>query len=152
MTLNSDNPWPTLEEAKQRVLHIQRKLHRWSREDSVKRFHDLYNLVHDRSMLLVAWHRVQSNKGSKTAGVDGRSRWEIEHRRGVLPFLEDLRVALKQRTFRPLPVWERAIPKAGGKVRYLGIPTPTANCTVVQQSFGIRDDRSSLPPPARPMP
>ena len=123
MTLNSDNLWLSLDEAKVKVLQVQQKLHRWSREDPEKRFDDLYNLVHDRATLLVAWHRVRSNRGSRTAGIDGKSRWFIEHRRGVLPFLEDLRSTLKQRTYRPLPVRERAIPKAGGKVRYLGIPT-----------------------------
>ena len=40
-------------------------------------------------------------------------------------FLDDLRAALKDGSFRPLPVRERKIPKPGGsgKVRNLGIPT-----------------------------
>jgi len=31
--LNSDAPWPTPEEAAERVLEIQRKLHKWARDD-----------------------------------------------------------------------------------------------------------------------
>src|SRR5262249_8221649 len=38
-------------------------------------------------------------------------------------FLGGLRADLKARTFRPLPVRERMIPKPGGKRRRLGIPT-----------------------------
>ena len=41
-------------------------------------------------------------------------------------FLERLRSALKDRSFRPLPVRERMIPKADGKKRRLGIATVTA--------------------------
>lgn len=47
----------------------------------------------------------------------------IEAERGLEGFLVHLRDDLKARTFRPLPVRRRAIPKAGGKVRYLGIAT-----------------------------
>jgi hypothetical protein len=41
--------------------------------------------------------------------------------RGVEGFLDELRSQLKDRSFRPLPVRERMIPKAGGKLRHLGI-------------------------------
>ena len=68
MTLNSDKPWPSLEEAKSRVLHFQQKLHRWSQKDPEKRFSDLFNWVHEEATLVVAWHHVKSNRGSKTAG------------------------------------------------------------------------------------
>ena len=58
-------------EAERRVLGIQAKLHRWARDDSHRRFDDLYNLVCDPAFLLVAWVRVRSNKGARSAGVDG---------------------------------------------------------------------------------
>ena len=123
MTLNSDTPWPSVSDAKLRVLDIQRKLHQWSKADAEKRFEDLFNLVCDRATLVVAWDRVRSNRGSKTSGVDGVSRWHIEHRVGTTRLLEELRSELKARAYRPSPVRERGIPKAGGKTRYLGIPT-----------------------------
>ncbi|MFE7842637.1 reverse transcriptase domain-containing protein [Streptomyces sp. NPDC057474] len=57
------------------------------------------------------------------AGVDGKSAYYIE-RQGVGEFLAELREDLKAQQFRPLPVRERMIPKAGGKkLRRLGIPT-----------------------------
>ena len=82
-----------------------------------------HNLVTDPGFLLVAWARVRNNRGARTAGVDGQTAHYIEAVRGVPGFLGDLRVDLKARTFQPLPSRRRAIPKPGGKVRYLGIAT-----------------------------
>ena len=109
--------------AERRVLEIQAKLHRWAGDDPHRRFDDLYNLVTDPAFLLIAWTRVRGNKGARTAGVDGGTAHYIEAVRGVEGFLAGLREDLKARTFQPLPVRQRAIPKAGGKVRYLGIAT-----------------------------
>ena len=106
-----------------RVQGIQAKLHRWARDDPHRRFDDLFNLVADPAFLLVAWDRVRHNKGAKTAGVDGQSACYVQAVVGVEEFLGRLRVSLKDRSFRPVPVRERMIPKAGGKVRYLGIAT-----------------------------
>jgi RNA-directed DNA polymerase len=123
MTLNSDIPWPSIDDAKQRVLCMQKKLHQWTKADSERKFDDLYNLVYDRATLIVAWERIKSNAGSKTAGVDGVTRWSVEHRMGINRFLEEIRLSMKERTYKPLPVREHGIPKANGKTRYLGIPT-----------------------------
>lgn len=111
-------------EAERRVLEIQTKFHQWAAADSGRRFDDLFNLITDPAFLAMAWYRVRENKGARTAGIDGRTAWEIEHSvRGVSGFLAELRADLKARAFRPVPVRERKIPKAGGKVRRLGIPT-----------------------------
>ncbi|HKT01270.1 MAG TPA: hypothetical protein VJT31_17225 [Rugosimonospora sp.] len=58
--------------------------------------------------------------------MDGRTAVSIAAGTGVEEFLDRLRVALKERSFRPLPVRERMIPKAGGKLRRLGIATVMA--------------------------
>ncbi len=121
--MNIDDPDEALFDAEHRVLEIQTKLHRWARDDPHRRFDDLYNLVVDPAFLLVAWCRVRGNKGARTAGVDGETAHYIEAVRGVAGFLSELRDELKARTFQPLPARRRAIPKAGGKVRYLGIAT-----------------------------
>jgi RNA-directed DNA polymerase len=125
--VNTDAPWPTLsvEVAEARVLGIQAKLHQWATDDPDRRFDDLFNLVHDPAFLLVAWRRVKGNKGARTAGVDGRTALYVSGVRGEEGFLADLRAELKARTFRPLPVRERLIPKPGGSKRRLGIPTVT---------------------------
>jgi RNA-directed DNA polymerase len=121
--VNTDEPGHALSMAERRVLEIQTKLHRWSASDPQRRFDDLYNLVCDPAFLLVGWSRVRSNKGARTAGVDGETAHYIEDVRGLEGFLAELRTELKDRTFQPLPVRQRAIPKAGSKVRYLGIAT-----------------------------
>jgi RNA-directed DNA polymerase len=122
-------------EAERRVLGIQAKLHRWAREEPHRRFGDLFNLVCDPAFLLVAWARVRSNKGARSAGVDGHSAYSIEARVGVEEFLDRLRSMLKDRSFRPVPVRERMIPKPGGKRRRLGIATITDR--VVQASLKL---------------
>ena len=122
-SLNSGAPWPTPKVAEARVLGIQRKLHKWAKDDQARRFKDLHNLVCDPATLLMAWQRVRGNRGSRSAGVDGLTAHEIEAKRGVERFLASLREELHSGTFRPLPVKERAIPKRSGKLRYLGIPT-----------------------------
>ena len=121
--MNTDELELALAEAERRVLKIQTKLHRWAREQPARRFDDLFNLVTDPGFLLVAWDRVQGNKGGRTAGVDGRTAAAVKADEGVEEFLAGLRSSLKGRSFCPLPVRERMIPKAGGKLRRLGIPT-----------------------------
>jgi RNA-directed DNA polymerase len=121
--VNTDELESALARAEIRVLKIQAKLHRWASDEPHRTFDDLFNLVTDPGFLLVAWDRVRHNKGARTAGVDGETARYIEAVRGVEGFLTELREDLKARAFRPLPVRRRAIPKAGGKVRYLGIAT-----------------------------
>jgi RNA-directed DNA polymerase len=112
-----------LVQAERRVWEIQTKLHRWARDDPHRRFDDLYNLVADPAFLLVAWDRVRGNKGARTAGVDGWTAATIAAWKGVEVLLDELRSQVKDRSFRPLPVRERMIPKANGKLRRLGIAT-----------------------------
>ncbi|MGQ4363570.1 group II intron reverse transcriptase/maturase [Streptomyces sp. SAS_272] len=121
--MNTDELEAVTYVAERRVLEIQTKLHRWARDDPHRRFDDLFNLCADPAFLLVAWDRVRGNKGAKTAGVDGRTAASIVERTGVEEFLGELRDSIKNRSFRPLPVRERMIPKAGGKLRRLGIAT-----------------------------
>ena len=124
--MNTGAPWPLAEQARPRVLGIQAKLHRWASDDHGRRFDDLFNLVADPAFLLTAWERVRSNRGARTAGVDGSTAYQIEQVRGVENFLADLRADLQARTFVPLPARERLIPKSGGRLRRLGIPTDHA--------------------------
>jgi RNA-directed DNA polymerase len=115
---------PSLDEAEARVLGIQAKLHRWATEEPTRRFDDLFNFVHDPAFLLVGWRRVRGNKGAGAAGVDGETAYYVESVRGEEAFLAELWASLKDRSFRPLPVRERLIPKPGSsKQRRLGIAT-----------------------------
>ena len=93
--MNTDAPSLSLVEAKGRVLGIQTKLHRWARADASRRFDDLFNLVTDPAFLLVAWDRVRTNRGARTAGVDGATAYYIRAVRGEDEFLAQLRTDLK---------------------------------------------------------
>ena len=133
--VNTDESELALFRAERRVREIQTKLHRWARDDPHRRFDDLFNLVADPAFLLVAWDRVRSNKGARAAGVDGSTAASIAASKGVADFLDELRSQLKGRSFYPLPVRERMIPKAGGKRRRLGIAT--VRDRVVQASLKL---------------
>jgi RNA-directed DNA polymerase len=119
--VNTDASWPEPEVAEVRVLEIQAKLDQRAKAAPNRKFDDLYNLVYDRAVLVVAWSRVRNNRGARSAGVDKVAPRAIASPREAL--LPQLREELKARTFAPLPVRERHIPKANGKTRRLGIAT-----------------------------
>lgn len=107
--MNIGEPWPSLDEARVRVLGIQTKLHQWSTDDGGRRFDDLFNLVADPAFLMVAWDRVRGNRGARSAGVDGIVPRSIVSGEEML---RRLRADLKARSFEPLPAKERMIPKS----------------------------------------
>jgi RNA-directed DNA polymerase len=120
--VNTDELELALMLARQRVLKIQTKLHRWARDDPYLRFDDLFNLVADPAFLLVAWDRVSGNKGAATAGVDRRTASSIAATQGVEDFLDGLRSSVKDRSFHPLPVRERMIPRPVARCPGWGFP------------------------------
>jgi len=119
--VNIGAPWPDLYEAERRVLAMQTKLHQWAMADRGRCFDDVFNLVYDPAFLVVAWARVRGNKGARTAGVDGVAPRSIVF--GAAELLGSLRNDLKAGRFVPQRVRAKAIPKASGKIRRLGIPT-----------------------------
>ncbi len=131
--MNIGDPWPDLDEAERRVLRMQTKLHQWAKADPGRRFDDVFNLVCDPAFLVVAWSRVRGNKGARTAGIDGVKPRSIVFGAGAL--LGGLRDDLKANRFTPQRVREKVIPKGGGKVRSLGIPT--VRDRVVQASLKL---------------
>ncbi|MCL5292377.1 MAG: group II intron reverse transcriptase/maturase [Actinobacteria bacterium] len=84
---------------------------------------------------LSQWATDDSHRslGARTAGIDGVTPRSIGI--GAARFLSRLRDDLKARRFHPDRVRERAIPKANGKLRRLGIPT--AADRVVQASLKL---------------
>jgi len=80
---------------------------------------DLMEKACERRNLQAALKRVRKNKGSP--GIDGMTVDELsDHLR---EHLGALREQLLAGTYQPSPVMERLIPKSGGGVRKLGIPT-----------------------------
>jgi RNA-directed DNA polymerase len=69
--VNTGVLWPEQEWAEMQVLQTQTKLHQWAIDDPDSRFDDLFNLVCDPAVLVVARARVRGNRGKRSAGVDG---------------------------------------------------------------------------------
>jgi RNA-directed DNA polymerase len=102
------------------VSEMQKKLSQWATENPTEQRRELYNLLWDEVWLRVAHHKVNSNQGRETGGVDGES---MSNFNGNLDGnLEKLKQLLKTKTFEPGPVRRVYIPKANGKKRPLGIP------------------------------
>jgi RNA-directed DNA polymerase len=98
-----------------------RRLVDWINPTGAKKFHSLIDKVYQRKNLEMAWEMVQANRGS--GGVDGQS---LEGFAAQLdPQLDRLQSELKEDVYRPQPVRQVQIPKAGkpGEFRTLGIPT-----------------------------
>ena len=115
--------WPSPGSAYVAVRRMQTKLHRWAGDEPSRRFGDLFNLVHDPAFLVHAWERVSTNKGARTAGIDGATAAQVETWIGVEAFLSQIRDSLKSGEFRPVEVRQVMIPKGNtGKLRKLGIP------------------------------
>ena len=78
----------------------------------------LIDKVYRAETLKAAWDKVRKNAGA--AGVDGQSVKQFGFRAEV--YLAELEQALKSGEYRPEPIKRVEIPKAGGKLRPLGIP------------------------------
>jgi group II intron reverse transcriptase/maturase len=135
---------------------MQKKLSQWAVEDSTKRFVDLYTLLCNEKWLRIAHHKVNSNQGRETAGVDGESMSTFNE--NLDGNLNDLRELLKAKLFEPMPVRRVYIPKADGKTRPLGIPgirdrivqealrmvlEPIWEADFSTHSYGFRPNRST---------
>lgn len=105
------------------VSELQGKLAKKATENSDHRFSNLYDLLTWEPLMAWAFDTLMTNRGSRTAGIDGMDkRTAIRNREAILA---DLRTALKSRTYEPSPVRRVYISKSNGKQRPLGIPTLT---------------------------
>ncbi|MEM9440013.1 MAG: group II intron reverse transcriptase/maturase [Pseudomonadota bacterium] len=107
------------------VLGVQRKLYQWSKANPDDAWRDMWNWVTDIRTLRQAWRRVASNRGRRSAGVDGMTVTRIQRVMGERRFLERLRTELRFGAYHPSPSRRVLIPKTGkpGAFRPLGVPT-----------------------------
>ena len=103
-----------------KVRQLQRKLYLSAKKSKTRRFHALYERIHDWDILKESWKRVRTNHG--THGIDGQTIEEIETQ-GVESFLRSIQGYLKEGRYHPTPVRRVEIPKSDGTKRPLGIPT-----------------------------
>jgi RNA-directed DNA polymerase len=100
---------------------LQRRIYVKAKAEPSWRFWGLYVHVCKMETLREAYRLAKANNGAP--GSDGVTFADIEAS-GVEPFLEQIRDELVTRTYRPMRLRQKAIPKEGGtKVRVLSIPT-----------------------------
>lgn len=139
----------------ERVRDFQRKIYLKAKQEKKARFYVLYDKIRLKHFLREAYKRVKANKGA--AGIDGMTFEDIEER-GTTGFLEEIRIELENKTYKPSPVKRVMIPKTNGKMRALGIPTirdrvAQMSCKMViepifeadfeDSSYGFRPKRST---------
>lgn len=107
------------------ILSVQRKLYQWSLANPDDAWRDMWGWLTDPCMLRCAWRRVASNKGARSAGIDGVTADSIRKKGGERRLLAGIEADLRSGAFRPSPSRRKLIPKAGkpGEFRPLGIPT-----------------------------
>jgi len=98
-----------------------RRLANWINPTDAKKVHSLIDKVYKRKNLEMAWEKVKANRGS--GGVDGQTLKAFGEQ--LDPQLDRLQSELTEETYKPQPVRQVPIPKAGkpGEFRTLGIPT-----------------------------
>jgi group II intron reverse transcriptase/maturase len=105
----------------ERPEHLRpRRLADWINPTGARKVHSLIDKVYKRKNLEMAWERVRANRGS--GGVDGQTLEAFEAQ--LDEQLDRLQRELKEDAYRPQPVRQVPIPKAGkpGEYRMLGIP------------------------------
>jgi len=107
------------------ILGVQRKLYQWSKANPDEQWRDMWGWLTDLRMLRHAWRRVASNRGRRSAGIDGMTVGRIRAKIGDERFLDALQAELRSGAYRPSASRRKLIPKTGkpGQFRSLGIPT-----------------------------
>src|SRR4051812_7711421 len=99
---------------------LRRRLYVKAKAEASGRFWGLYGHVCKRETLREAYRLAKANDGAP--GIDGVTFAAVEAE-GVEAFLDQLRQELVERTYRPQRARKVEIPKGGGKMRQLLIPS-----------------------------
>ncbi len=102
------------------LQELRRRLYVKAKSEPSWRFWGLYVHVCKRETLREAYRLAKLNNGAP--GIDGVT-FEAVEAEGVEEFLDQIREELVQRSYRPLRARKVEIPKEGGKVRLLSIPS-----------------------------
>jgi RNA-directed DNA polymerase len=144
--------WKTIDwsRVRQQVRRLQMRIAKATQAGRHRKAQALqWLLTHSRSAKLLAVHRVTTNRGAKTPGVDN-VRWRNDKQKLQAAF------NLKRHGYKPKPLRRHYIPKPNGKLRPLSIPTmhdramqalyalalaPIAEVLADRYSYGFREGR-----------
>ena len=103
-----------------RLQDLRRSLYVKAKAEPTWRFWGLYVHICKMETLYEAYQMAKENDGAP--GIDGVTFETIEES-GVEGFLRQIRDELLTNTYRPMRARKKEIPKDGGKIRVLSIPT-----------------------------
>jgi RNA-directed DNA polymerase len=144
--------WKAIEwlRVKQEVRRLQMRIAKATQAGQWRKVKALqWVLTHSRAAKLLAVHRVTTNRGAKTPGVDNVI-WRTDKQKIQAAF------NLKRHGYKPRPLRRHYIPKPNGKLRPLSIPTlhdramqalyalalaPIAETLADRYSYGFREGR-----------
>jgi retron-type reverse transcriptase len=128
-----------------KVQRLQAMLYAKASNEPETRFKRLYKYLTRREWVEAAVIDVLRNRGSRTAGVDRKTRssYQNETERAIL--VNSILEELAPQSYRPEPVRRVYIPKANGKKRPLGIPMMPSYCTSYRELGGFRENIKDIP-------
>ena len=93
-------------------------------------FDNLYQLLGMPQWIRTALIRVLQNRGSRTPGVDGKTKADYDSDELQEALVQEIVTEMREKRYRPSPVRRVYIPKASdpSRLRPLGVPTLKDKC------------------------
>lgn len=88
-----------------------------------KFFSRICNLLRSKRLWKIAVDKVLSNKGSRSPGIDGKTRKHYQEEGQIALLISQITGEIRVKSYRPQPVRRVYIPKSSNEKRPLGIPT-----------------------------
>jgi len=103
------------------IIKTQRSLAIKAMHNPMHKFDHLYRLICQEEWIRAALEAVLSNKGARTAGIDGMTKKDLTSEEARQAFVHELQGELREKRCQPVPVRRVYILKSNGKRRPLGI-------------------------------
>lgn len=145
-----------LDNVDSKVQRTQWMLYAEASHNQERRFKQVYRFLKQPWWVAQAINDVLRNQGSRTAGIDGKTRSDYSETEQFQKLMDSIIEDISTGTYSPQPVRRIYIKKANGKMRPLGIPTirdrvvqqmvrmllePIYEGTFLPCSYGFRPNR-----------